>query len=127
MLREPTGSPVAKIALDDLTENIPRTLVKLGKPACGVSGRSDRGGPRMLLTTEPNLSLSGDGYKQALVLRVAQKKLPRNYPGPPVTASDYQGSTKGLAAAVRPPTSTASHHYHDFRGFPMRQAAVRLG
>src|SRR6266403_2259284 len=42
----------------------------------------------MLLTTEPNLSLSGDGYKQALVLRVAQRNyrgtaagLPRDDPG----------------------------------------------
>src|SRR5882672_336161 len=76
----------------------------------------------MLLTTEPNLSLSGVGYKQALVLRVAQRNYQGTTQGPP---SDCQVTTKGrprvLPLPVRPPTSTASHHYHwIFGGFPMR-------
>jgi hypothetical protein len=57
-----------------LTENIPRTLVKLGKPGM----RRDQAdqivvGQGILLTADPNLSVSEVGYKQALVLRVVQR------------------------------------------------------
>src|SRR6267142_780135 len=57
----------------------------------------------MLLTAEPNLSLSGDGYKQALVLRVAQRNYQGTTEGPPAgLPRDDQGTTKGLAAARSP-------------------------
>src|SRR6202051_2346470 len=63
-----------QITLDDLTKYVPRTLVELGEPGmrCDQANRIVVG-HWVLLTTAPNLSLPGQGYKRAFAPRGPQR------------------------------------------------------
>src|ERR1700733_7083939 len=68
-------------------------------------------GHRLLLTTDPNLSVLEAGYKQAL--------------GPKGYQRLIKGRPRALLLSVPPLTSTPALTLLNFGGFPCGQAAVR--